>query len=604
MFNFKKLKLDKQYNPENTSSFVGIRRNKKSELVFRLPKGFENFPENDFEETKKLFFRMYRTFRKFENDNNSLQTDKFSAGKDNIEIKGNGYRFKDKEDNDVVLYSKISLIDNLLETYQDLALDAIERQTGRNEEIDYSKIDKYLHKAIYLDKDVIHIDEMELPRHYLQYQSTTLIDLFCFILHEIEVEMEQESNKRVKESANHFKELHLTSEQSLFNEETFEVTIFCLKDALDNINKVTAYKDGEYWQLYEAIESFLYGELDMENPEEEGIFWGISNFNQIWEDMCTTYWFGSSSELANSISVDKGEDYTPLYADSNIMFNGEPISNCSFGGHKIFLDYEFKNNFSIEFRSKKRWMRPDFIYNYIKNKDKSEYIIHVTNNMGVNLKNKKPTCDFTFKLNKKKEIEKYNIFIEYIKCFVDIENRVNKSYKIEPSSSSTIFLLNDIKPLDKYFKNSSYNDNDNSKVYLKKINPYEHKLKSFPLCEDKLKNKIFKLLEFIDPKHLYNIIDWKYMNVDDFSCRNIGKKKIDTDITKQLCYEWVLNPFASNDFNSVKVYSQFYIPCFVEGDRDGEFVISKNLYPRLKESGIRIFKVNFQKIQKNYLHHD
>lgn len=285
MFNFKKLKLDKRTDEESKSSFVGIRRNKNNELVFRLPKGFENFPENDFDATKQLFFKMYRTFKKFEKDNKSCQPDNYSTGKDNIETTANGYRFLDKEDNDTIIYSKISVIENLLETYLDLSLDTMVRQRGRNENIDYSQINKYLHKAIYLDDGIVYIDEMNLPRHYLRYTSTTLIDLFCFILYELHLELEQKTDLQVKNFAGRFKEQHLNHDQSLFDEKTFEITLVTLKDILNNIDKITGYKDESYWQLYDAVESFLYGELDMQSPHEEGVFWGISNFYQIWEDM-------------------------------------------------------------------------------------------------------------------------------------------------------------------------------------------------------------------------------------------------------------------------------------------------------------------------------
>ncbi|MCI5165735.1 MAG: hypothetical protein D3903_06475 [Candidatus Electrothrix sp. GM3_4] len=111
MFNFKELKLDKRED-STSDPFVGIRRNSKNEIEFRLPKGFENFPENDFASTKKLFFRMYRTFKKFEREHcYKVPNDKKSPQKDNIESDGNAYSFSDKEGKDVVLYSKISVID-------------------------------------------------------------------------------------------------------------------------------------------------------------------------------------------------------------------------------------------------------------------------------------------------------------------------------------------------------------------------------------------------------------------------------------------------------------------------------------------------------------
>jgi hypothetical protein len=96
---------------------------------------------------------------------------------------------------------------------------------------------------------------------------------------------------------------------------------------LEDIDKVIAYKDDDYWRLYEAIENFLYGELDMESPHEDGFFWGISNFYQIWEDMCNTYAFTIFDDI--------------IYADTNIVFNGKPVANATFGGHKLFKKRRF-----------------------------------------------------------------------------------------------------------------------------------------------------------------------------------------------------------------------------------------------------------------------
>ncbi len=319
MFNFNTLKLTKRCDSESTNSFVGIRRTTNGELEFRLPHGFDDFPEDDFDQTKRLFFRMYSTFKKFERDSTRDISDQRPAGKDNIETSGNGYQFKDKEDNEVILYSKIALIESLLETYRDLALDVMERRIGQDEKVDYSKIEHYLHRAIYLPDDVIFIDEMDLPRQTLRYEAMTLIDFFCFILAELQTELEQDTEPRVQELAHRFGEQHLNHDQSLFNEETFETTIRTLKDVLDDVDKRTAYKDEDYWRLYEAIELFLYGELDMEEPHADGIYWGINNFSSVWADMCATYAFATFDTI--------------IYADTNIVFNGERVANAKSAGH-------------------------------------------------------------------------------------------------------------------------------------------------------------------------------------------------------------------------------------------------------------------------------
>ena len=361
MFNFNSLKLVKRCDSDSLSSFVGIRRGQNNELEFRLPHGFDEFPENDFEETKRLFFNMYRTFKKFERDSTREILDQRPVGKDNITKQNHAYFFKDKEDNEVILYSKIALIENLFEAYRELALDVIEWRIGRDECIDYSKIDHYLHRAVYLPHDVIFIDEMDLPRQTLQYESVSLIDLFCFILSELQTELAQETEPRVKELAHRFAEQYLNHDQSLFNEETFETTIQILKDVLDEIDKHTAYKDDDYWRLYEAIELFLYGELDMNKPNEDGIYWGINNFSSVWEDMCFTHYF--------NLQVNIGYwGHTAIYADTNIIFDGERIANRKSGYlFPIYMlagiknVFEFKDVFFLEFRNNKRWMRPDLI---------------------------------------------------------------------------------------------------------------------------------------------------------------------------------------------------------------------------------------------------
>jgi len=82
------------------------------------------------------------------------------------------------------------------------------------------------------------------------------------------------------------KEKYLRHGDSIFDEESYEQVLDILKDTLESIDHHTPIKDADYWQYYEAIESFLYGDL---NKEEDGEIWGVSNFHSIWESMCLTY---------------------------------------------------------------------------------------------------------------------------------------------------------------------------------------------------------------------------------------------------------------------------------------------------------------------------
>jgi hypothetical protein len=300
MIDFSELELVKIKDVQD--NFVGIRKSKSGKsFEFCLPNGFENFPEGDFDQVRDLFFCMYRTFRKFERDN--LETERlkvnqpeYQQDQDQTTISSSGVSLQTEEGQNCVLYSKIKMIEKILEAYDDLAIHSIQKKVGRSDKIDYSQIHKYLDKAIYLDDDVIYVDSMELPRPILRYESTDIVNLYCYILNELVQQLQGDVPDRVKNRsqdiqffAQQFKQDYLSNNQSIFDKETYEETINLLKESLDNIDKNTHYKDADYWGLYEAIEIFLYGEI---NPEKnDGEYWGIKGFSLVWEDMCNTYFF-------------------------------------------------------------------------------------------------------------------------------------------------------------------------------------------------------------------------------------------------------------------------------------------------------------------------
>jgi hypothetical protein len=298
MFDFSSLKLVKG----SFDSFVGIRKSSSSkEFEFCLPNGFEEFPEGNFDEIRNLFFRMYRTFRKFEKDNVSTNrfnrnTPDFQREQDQTTLSPGGVSMQTGEEEVCILYSKIKMIERILEAYDDLSINSIQKKNRQTEEIDYSQIHRYLDKAIYLENNVIYIDYMDLPRPVVRYESTDLVNLYCYILDEIVQQLQEDIPENIKERlqdiqflAQHFKDDYLTANQSIFDKDTFSETISSLKEAFDNIDKNTYYKDLDYWQLYEAVEIFLYGEL---NPDQtDGDYWGIKGFSLLWEDMCNVFFF-------------------------------------------------------------------------------------------------------------------------------------------------------------------------------------------------------------------------------------------------------------------------------------------------------------------------
>jgi hypothetical protein len=300
MFDFSGIKLVKEST--DTNFFVGIRKShSSSDFEFCLPHGFKEFPEGDFDEVRNLFFRMYRTFRKFEQDN--INTNRFALNKpeyqnnqDQTTLSSGGLSLQTSDGEVCVLYSKIKMIERILEAYDDLVINSIQKKIRRSEEIDYSQIHRYLDRAIYLDNDVIFIDAMDLPRPVIRYESTDLVTLYCYILDELVRQLQGDIAENIKARlqdiqflSQHFQDGYLTVNQSIFDKDTFNETIGILKEAFDNIDKNTYYKDADYWQIYEAIEIFLYGEI--KSDQADGNFWGIKGFSYVWEDMCNTFFF-------------------------------------------------------------------------------------------------------------------------------------------------------------------------------------------------------------------------------------------------------------------------------------------------------------------------
>ncbi|KMW70071.1 hypothetical protein, partial [Limnoraphis robusta] len=177
MINFKL--LDLQVNEKY--SFVGIQKEGEN-LVFHLPKGFDyNDPSlknlDTFDQKRDLFFLFYRLFRRFKeiclerevfsnrlNDRDGTFTD--NRGADN---------FTDSEGNENIFYSKIDVLDKLLDLYDELKILSMVSRLGKSKDIDYSQIHRFLHNGIFLENNAVYIDHVSLPRSEVHYDQSDII---------------------------------------------------------------------------------------------------------------------------------------------------------------------------------------------------------------------------------------------------------------------------------------------------------------------------------------------------------------------------------------------------------------------------------------------
>lgn len=337
MFNPAELKIVKQqYQPGTESAFVGLRRAQDGTRTFCLPYGFEDFPESDSEAVNKLFFQLFKTFRAF----HASQERWCNPERDGSLQQEHGFSLVTKDEEPVTLYSKIHMLEAILDGYDELRIFLIVNRHRRTERIDYSQIHRYLHEAVYLDEDVAYIDEMVLPRPVLTFSITDLVQMFCFIYTEIKRALLETLSYEVEAQAHIFKERHLYPDSLLFADvEAHTRTIQLLKEKLYEIDRQTAYKDADYWHFYHAIEIFLYGELE---PDADGIYWGITNFSPIWEDMCQVW-------------VHQHRWEGVVYADTY------RYSNRRIGSHSVFVYPSFDPPFYFKLGDHERYMRPDLV---------------------------------------------------------------------------------------------------------------------------------------------------------------------------------------------------------------------------------------------------
>ena len=532
----KGLERDKQHY-----SFVGIERNKvNGNLEFWLPLGFENFPEDDFINLKNFFFKMYRTFSIYikKKAYRELEEGKErDTHRDGFYESRGGFGLENQDKDEIVLYSKINALNQVIEGYDELKISSLEKKRKRTDEIDYSKIHKYMHKAIYLDNDVVYIDEMNLSKSIIIQTSPPLLQLFSFIFTEIKKELQEFDTipDKAYELADIFKETYLQTDSSLFgSEEMLNQNIGIMKEVLEEIEINTVYKDDDYWHFFDAVESFLYSE----KSEEDGIYWGISNFYDIWEDMCQTYFLNKEPYKANA-----------LFADINGRL--KDFKKLGINPFEISLNKE----------PKKRNLKPDLVIRKV-------------------IESKKTSISFDeifeAKLLDNRKWVKIKLLNEDFKeLYFEFWKKLIPNY----NSSSIKYPEHSTKIRQGTFKTAK---EEISKSIISKHT--ETSMES----DD-------KSLQIIDYKYMAELA---FHNYNEYSIDIDGENKINDDIKKQLIYEWAIQ----NSIWGIKTESEFWIPYFDDKHSEQftkKYVEINN--NKFNESQIKVVKIPFNVLQDFYL---
>jgi hypothetical protein len=542
-------------------SFVGLKRNENNErLEFWLPLGFDTFETditnpNSFNRVKNFFFKMYRTFQTYKvRKLNQLTEEEKTKDRDGVFEFENGFSFVNDNNEQIIFYGKLNALDKILEGYDELRISSLEKKQVRSHEIDYSKIYKYMHQAIYLDDDVIYLDEMNIAKNFLIQETPAIIQLFCFIYTEIKKELEELDTipDKAFELSDLFKENHLQPDSSLFAQDTFAGTINILKNVFEEIDSKTTYKDEDFWHFYDAIEAFLMGER---LEDDKGIYFGISNFYDIWEDMCQSYMLNPANNYLQEV----------LFADVKAKL----VTRKELGLQPELDVNPFKMEINDGFVP--RFLKPDLVY-YEK--------IDIGGNETV--------------LNRLfvSEAISIGIYTNYKIHFTEIGLKYEVIKKIYQS-----YLEKNHKYLEKnreeYFaeiKGFHYND------FIRDI------LTEIIKIQD---NNFFNFIISGLANSEITIIDYKYMRQSDYEIYNSnvidekGENKIKEDIHKQLIYEWTVQ----QNFENSETTSEFWIPYYSENldFKKSKFDITESTSSDFKQNEIKVIKINFKVLQEDYV---
>ncbi len=606
MINFNQLKL----TVEDKYSFVGIEK-KDNKLYFYLPKGFEKKLEEieTFDEKRKLFFLFYRIFHKFkmiclEKGYLDEKSKILKSDRDGIINNNLGSDIIENEAEENIFYSKLTSIDTILETYNEPKILSLVYRTSKSEILDYSQSYKFLHRAIFLPNNAAYVDYMDLPRKQVQFQSTDLVAMYCYLLWEVKQQLNQEIAGEIKALAEHFQHSYLSAEYSLFHEQYYSQVIDILKDTLEMIDHNTPLKDADYWDFYEAIELFLYGER---KETEEGKIWEISNFHSIWESMCLTY-------LCNYKDFDDLLHLDTQFISNNLV---EKINNIS---KQIDLSNTFKiNNYKVNpdavtfsnilnnikettyYVQRNNWYDGHYSRYYTK-----FYVKLDSNNSNINeikiaYLEQKPSQHTINKVKQYYSREKLCLVIceplpKQFYSFWSISdnlhlNEINQMYYF-----NHIFL---IAIFNNWFSWKTFNEN--ILIPLGVTEEWNSNVFTISLFRDNNLNVIRKKFELFVKSFLslcqITIHDVKYLSSNYFEDQSKREELKERSVRKQFLYEYLVQKQSKknkNEYSDLKIQSHFWIPWF-----HLEFFREK-LY--FMDDYIKLWKIDFETVANEYIY--
>jgi hypothetical protein len=577
MINFGELELRVNEN----YSFVGIKK-EGYKLLFHVPKGFsQDDPSLDtFDFKRDLFFKLYRVLNVFKLtclEKGYFEKDIKCRDRDGVVRDEAGAQIIYNHDGETISYSKLDAIDRILEADDKLRILALVSRLGKSETIDYSKLHRFLHKAIFLENGAIYLNSMDVPRKEVHSEASDIVIMYCYILNEVKQQLEQKVSPEIEALAERFRQKYIGSEYSLFNDKYYQQVIDSLKEAFDIIDKYTPLKDSDYWYFYEVIEAFLFGEI---RHSQDGQIWGINNFHSVWEAMCLTY-----------IYTNNNPDFI-LYVDESLI--SQKIINKFKSNNKIA---EIANAFHINGRE----VRPDAVIVSYHQTDDSESMWDLGGGKNPRLYTiKRENFNDLFAYYTSFYCEAYGVSIRiaYADQSIGENNHTFNELAKFVRKEGDLLIITSLP--DKFYSNWSLNENLSSEnlqmmrsfnhifyVALKKgivsdeefcsfIEKLKNRAKTEYINYLKKESNVFEVSLLRDSPNkiryknfvaafYFNVIDIKYSSFEYYQRPEKMEEIKSKSIRKQFLYEYLLQKYLEDNNSKLKalpIKSDFWLPVY------------------------------------------
>jgi len=262
------------------------RSSDRSVAEFYLPQGFEGFPDDDYEQIVEMFFLLYRVLRRFAGDR-GLRDDRRLPRREGFFAQPAQIVLTDASDEQVTIsFAKLNAFECIIESFDEMILAAVISKTRTVPPNDVRRLHVDLNRALFNRDDTLFFESSVGQRMELEDGAQSLAGLFCFVYLEMvrRLDPERVVHPEVRSRSDRFSEEHLPENRDLFGFTAHAEVVPVLKDLLEKIHRTTAYKDDDYWALYEVLEFLLYRDELAEGDTGTPI-WGVTDFYPVWEEM-------------------------------------------------------------------------------------------------------------------------------------------------------------------------------------------------------------------------------------------------------------------------------------------------------------------------------